>query len=205
MHVEGAEARWPTHRFGQARRELQGRRIALLFHRYLLGGELNYRYIGSGAIAVFNDRSSRNRQYAWMLVSKPLQCHRDRINVGRLKLDELDKPCHIPPPLRSSYRLTRYDLGKIPARRPQPSGEAGAPGPLLGCTNPPRPRLMCRLSTRLHVPLWGRQLPQTRSPEGSWLGVGLVAWAFFARCSRFDPQLQRLRSMCRWSGRIPQA
>src|SRR5665213_2962406 len=65
-----------------------------------------------------------------MLISKPLQCHRDRINVGRLKLDELNKPCHIPPPLRSSYRLTRYDLGKIPARRPRPSGEAGASGPL---------------------------------------------------------------------------
>src|SRR5664280_2509869 len=101
MHVEVAESRWPTHYFGQARRELRGRRIALLFHRLFMGGTLNYRYVGSGAIAVFNDRGSRSRQFAWMLVSKPAYCHRDRINVGRLIFDELNNPGRIPPPLRS--------------------------------------------------------------------------------------------------------
>src|SRR5664280_3606302 len=168
MHVEVAEARWPTHYFGQARRELRGRRIALLFHRLFMGGKLNDRYVSSGAIAVFSDRRSRSRQYAWMLISKPLQCHRDRINVGRLKLDELNKPCHIPPPLRSSYRLTRYDLGKIPARRPRPSGEAGTPGLLAWLHESPKAPIDVPV---IHTPSCGVQPGSIAAPLPAFWGT----------------------------------
>src|ERR1017187_4914413 len=53
---------------------------------------------------------------------KSLQFRRKRINVGRLELDELNKPCHVPPPRCISYWQSSYDVGKIPAWRSRASG-----------------------------------------------------------------------------------
>ena len=56
LHVEVAEARRPSHYLGQVRREFRRRGIALLFHRFFIRRELNYRNVSSGAIAVLRDR-----------------------------------------------------------------------------------------------------------------------------------------------------